>query len=122
MIPHRPRSDFHESGQFLSALFRRANCLFGSALLSALPVVVAQSDLEIFQKEIQPVLDEYCYDCHGNGNKKGGVQLDGFENEAALHDQKLWLRALKNVRSGIMPPADEPHAVAGRSEKLPPVL
>ena len=66
------------------------------------------SDLDVFKKDIQPILDEYCYDCHGNGNKKGGVQLDGFETEAALHDHKLWMRALKNVRSGIMPPADEP--------------
>lgn len=118
MIPHHRRSDFHESGQFLSVLFRRANCLFGSALLSALPVVAAPSDLEVFQKEIQPVLDEYCYECHGNGNKKGGVQLDGFENEAALHDQKLWLRALKNVRSGIMPPADEPSLPPDLAQKV----
>jgi len=72
------------------------------------------SDLEVFRKEIQPVLDEYCYDCHGNGRSKGGVNLDEFETEAALHDHKLWLRALKNVRSGIMPPADEP--------RLPPEL
>ena len=68
----------------------------------------AESDLEVFKKEIQPVLEEYCYNCHGDGNKKGGVQLDGFETETALHDHKLWMRALKNVRSGIMPPAEEP--------------
>jgi hypothetical protein len=76
--------------------------------------VAAESDLEVFKKDIQPVLEEYCYDCHGNGFKKGGVKLDGFETDAELHDHKLWLRALKNVRSGIMPPADEP--------SLPPEL
>ena len=90
--------------------------LIGLGCIALLPALTAaaESDLDVFKKDIQPVLDEYCYDCHGNGNKKGGVQLDGFESEAALHDQKLWLRALKNVRSGIMPPADEP--------SLPPEL
>src|ERR1700712_4968083 len=92
---------------FRRAAFRMAHRLLSVALLSAINVAAA-SDLEVFKKEIQPVLDEYCYDCHGNGNKKGGVQLDGFESEAALHDHKLWQRALKNVRTGIMPPADEP--------------
>src|ERR1700712_2873701 len=95
------------TASFQRSAFRIAHRLLGVAVLSAINVAVA-SDLEVFKKEIQPVLDEYCYDCHGNGNKKGGVQLDGFENEGALHDHKLWLRALKNVRSGIMPPADEP--------------
>ena len=77
------------------------------AALSAISVFAAD-DLDVFKKNIQPILAEHCYDCHGDGNKKGGVQLDGFANETALHDPALWMRALKNVRSGIMPPADEP--------------
>jgi len=67
---------------------------------------------------VQPILDEYCYDCHGNGNKKGGVRLDGFESDSDLHDHKLWLRALKNVRTGIMPPADEPPLPPEQAEKI----
>ena len=114
MMPSHPRSDLNSTPAGPSAPFRWANRLIGAMLLSALPAVSAELDLEVFKKDIQPVLDEYCYDCHGNGNKKGGVQLDGFENEAALHDPKLWQRALRNVRSGIMPPADEP--------SLPPEL
>jgi hypothetical protein len=68
----------------------------------------ADQTMAVFQRDIQPVLTEYCYDCHGAGVAKGGVTLDEFATEAALKDPKLWLRALKNVRSGIMPPADEP--------------
>ena len=37
-----------------------------------------------FKKEIQPVLKEFCYDCHGDGAKKGNVTLDSFESDAAL--------------------------------------
>ena len=113
MMPRSPCSFISPWVSFLRlACFPTAGLL----CLAALPVagVAAQSQLEVFQKDIQPILDEYCYDCHGNGNKKGGVQLDGFETDDSLHDHKLWMRALKNVRSGIMPPADEP--------SLPPEL
>ncbi len=86
--------------------------------VSSTVATAATSELEVFKKDIQPILEEYCYDCHGNGFKKGGVQLDGFANDAALHDHKLWLRALKNVRSGIMPPADEPGLPPEQAQKV----
>src|SRR4051812_24148954 len=65
----------------------------GLGLAVILPTVAllgSEPQLDVFKNEIQPILEEYCYDCHGNGFKKGGVQLDGFETEAALHDHKLW--------------------------------
>ncbi len=71
-----------------------------------------------FQREIQPVLNEFCYDCHGNGVSKGGVTLDDFSTGAELKDHKLWLRALKNVQAGIMPPIDEAHLPPAHAEKL----
>ena len=73
--------------------------------------VSAAADLtnEQFRATILPILEDSCYTCHGNGNKKGGVSLDGFEsNQARLHDRDLWWDVLKNVRAGIMPPAGKP--------------
>lgn len=68
----------------------------------------AQSDvMESFTANIEPILDQYCYDCHGYGSDKGGVVLDGFANAEGLMDHDLWLRAIKNMRSNIMPPEDE---------------
>jgi hypothetical protein len=87
--------------------------LVGATLASA-----AEPAFETFQGNIQPILDEFCYDCHGYGSEKGGVKLDGFESAAALHDHKLWLRALKNVRAGIMPPAGKPKPSAEQAEAL----
>ena len=80
--------------------------------------VAAEDALVTFKREIQPVLNEYCYDCHGAGVAKGGVTLDEFSTTAELKDHKLWLRALNNVRSKIMPPADEPHLPPAEAEKL----
>jgi len=59
-----------------------------------------------FQRHIRPVLEEYCYDCHGGGENRGGVALDAFNsttNFTAGHD--LWWRVLKNLQAGLMPPA-----------------
>ena len=100
------------------SLFRAGIRLAFGLTVPFMTAIAGASDLEVFTKDVQPILDEYCYDCHGNGNKKGGVQLDGFENDSALHDHKLWMRALKNVRSGIMPPADEPGLPPEQAQKI----
>jgi len=61
---------------------------------------------ESFQSEVEPILDSYCYDCHGFGTSKGGVTLDEFSSET-IRDHELWLRVLKNARAHIMPPQEE---------------
>ena len=62
-----------------------------------------------FDQQIRPILEDYCYACHGNGLKKGGVVLDELGvDQARLRDHDLWWRVLKNVRAGIMPPAGKP--------------
>ncbi|PQO38988.1 hypothetical protein C5Y96_03710 [Blastopirellula marina] len=56
--------------------------------------------------KIQPVLENYCYGCHGHGADEGGVVLDTLhENPEAA--QKTWVAVLKNMRSQTMPPADQ---------------
>jgi hypothetical protein len=62
-----------------------------------------------FRKEVQPILTEYCYDCHGDGMNKGKVAFDEFKShEELLAKRDLWLAALKNVRAGLMPPENKP--------------
>ena len=78
----------------------------------------AEAGLEKFNRDIVPVLNKYCYDCHGGGIAKGGVTLDDFSTEGELKDHKLWLRALKNMRSGIMPPAEEARPLPAEVDKV----
>src|ERR1043166_163206 len=55
-----------------------------------------------FRKQVQPILQEYCFDCHGDGANKGGVAFDEFKSdEAVLENHELWLKALKNLRAGL---------------------
>ena len=90
----------------------RVSALAAAILLTSLflaPAVRAEdSPLASFNKEIQPVLDEHCYDCHGDGEKKGGINLDAFKTDSDVRNHTLWWRVMKNVRSGVMPPATEP--------------
>lgn len=58
-----------------------------------------------FHKDIQPILTQYCSDCHADGANKGGVAFDEFKSDdAILTNRNLWLNALKNLRAGLMPP------------------
>ena len=60
-----------------------------------------------YQKDVLPLLRKYCYDCHADGAKKGGVELDRHKSHAELlADRKLWEHTLLNVRSRAMPPED----------------
>jgi hypothetical protein len=62
-----------------------------------------------FRKHIAPILSEHCYDCHGDGMKKGSVALDEFKTDQDIVEKRdLWLAVLKNVRAGLMPPEKKP--------------
>ncbi len=72
-----------------------------------------------FAGEVKPLLETYCYKCHGNGKKKGGLALDGFASmEAALQDQKTWSHVLENLRIGDMPPDDEKQPTLDERERI----
>src|SRR6266705_6304569 len=59
-----------------------------------------------FRKNLQPILEQYCSDCHADGMKKGGVVFDEFKSDDELLAKRdLWLAVLKNIRAGLMPPA-----------------
>lgn len=71
-----------------------------------------------FHKQIQPLLNEYCSDCHMDGAKKGNVAFDEFKDGELVANRDLWFKALKNVRAGLMPPAKKPRPSADEIQKL----
>ncbi|MEO7414056.1 MAG: DUF1592 domain-containing protein [Opitutaceae bacterium] len=70
-----------------------------------------------FHKSVQPILEARCYECHGDGSKKGGIAFDALTSKGIAQDPQLWLKVLKNTRSHIMPPldADNPLTTAERA-------
>ena len=58
-----------------------------------------------FDKEIQPLLQDYCFDCHGDGSARGNFSMDEYDDlEKHLNDVEHWLAVWRNLRSQIMPP------------------
>ena len=62
-----------------------------------------------FTKEIQPLLSEYCYDCHADGAAKGDFAMDDHDSVTDLvSDLRHWVPIWENLRSHLMPPANKP--------------
>lgn len=81
-------------------------------------MAAADRTAEAFSTNVQPILTKYCYECHGEGMDKGGIKLDELA-PAELRNHDLWLRVLKNVRSGLMPPAEAENPLPSpEAEKL----
>ena len=96
------------------SLLRRTR-FFALMACAVVPLVsLAETDHAAqFEKEILPILQDHCYQCHGDGEDKGKVRFDSFGSTAELMKQPdLWVHALKNLRSGTMPPA--------KKDRIPP--
>jgi hypothetical protein len=61
-----------------------------------------------FRHDVRPVLEYYCYECHGDGRARGKVAFDELTDADLTARTDLWLAALRNVRANIMPPAGKP--------------
>ncbi len=100
----------------LGSLTTLALGLISPTLVFAESPVIAE---DRFEEQILPILEDHCFACHGLGASKGGVAFDKFEPaEARVQDQLLWLAVLKNVRAGVMPPADKPRLAPDELSKL----
>jgi mono/diheme cytochrome c family protein len=88
------------------------------ALVFVLAARADEGPLASYSREIEPILDQYCYDCHADGADKGGVQLDEFKSDSDIGNHALWWRVMKNVRAGIMPPAGKPRVPSEDMGKL----
>ncbi len=81
------------------------------------PAVAADAAAQ-FRQNIQPILVEYCYDCHADGANKGDVAFDQLKTDAALLQPELWSKVLKNLRAGLMPPDKKPKPSAEHLAQL----
>ena len=93
--------------------------LLGGVLLLACPAGRArEADGEVaFPHQAQPVLARYCLDCHGDGEKEGGVVLDRPDIGTAK-DPEFWHRVLVQLRTGLMPPAGKPRPTPEERDRL----
>lgn len=63
--------------------------------------------------DVRPLLQKYCYECHANGKKKGGVVLDlPGDIETIMDSADDWLTAVEVINARLMPPENKPQPTA----------
>ncbi|ALJ03814.1 hypothetical protein APS56_01015 [Pseudalgibacter alginicilyticus] len=62
-----------------------------------------------YVNDVQPILQKYCYECHGSSKQKGNIRLD-ILNWDMVHggDAEKWYSALDEINAGQMPPKKQP--------------
>jgi hypothetical protein len=72
-----------------------------------------------FARDVRPLVERYCTDCHNDRKSKGGVNLAKFTNSASLYrDPKLWETALRQVDERQMPPDGKNTRQPSQEERL----
>jgi hypothetical protein len=99
---------------------------FALAILFAGAPLPAQDDappssasVEVFQREVRPLLADLCFRCHGETKQKGSLRLDTLDPAlptAAVANH--WRAVLDALQAGDMPPEEEPQPSVEQRREL----
>src|SRR5689334_1497457 len=60
-------------------------------------------------RDIRPVLQQYCFDCHNPDKKKGDLNLvEIANNPELLQNRDVWSKVQESIENGDMPPDKRP--------------
>ncbi len=66
-----------------------------------------QANLDAFHNEIEPLLSNNCYQCHGPDKQKGDFRIDTLNPDLINSGDELWwLDVMDVITNGEMPPED----------------
>jgi hypothetical protein len=89
------------------------------AFVLALPTRADDPATLTFVKDVQPLLQTYCFDCHGGDKHKGDVSLAPFKDDQAVQsDPKLWRAVLGQLGDYTMPPKTKPQPSMAERQQL----
>jgi hypothetical protein len=95
-------------GPCLVAALIMSSTLAASAAAAAVAAAAENPAVAEYRSKISPILEDHCYECHGDGNDKGRVAFDELVTDQDILDHDLWLKVLKNTRAGLMPAEQKP--------------
>ena len=82
------------------------------ALLGAAPAGESAADAPdaaAFEATVQPFLEDTCLPCHNDRRTRGGLNLEPLQAvDSVALDPNTWEKALAKMRTGEMPPEDDP--------------
>lgn len=100
----------------ISRLFTRA---FSVGILLAILVLPGAAKDLTFEKQVVPLLDRYCLDCHDEETAKGKLSLEQIDPKiAGGPDFEKWRIVLERVKFHDMPPAKADQPVAAERAAL----
>ena len=88
-----------------------------AANAAAAPAVDARQ--RDYERQVLPVLRQFCFDCHGGGASKGKLEFDTYESfEGLLGDKAMWKKATQFLHSHVMPPVEKPQPTLAQRRAL----
>ena len=86
---------------------------------AAAPITLPATVTAGFAANLQPLLKDHCYKCHGAEKQKGDVNLEEYKSATAIaNDPEIWNKVIDVIRNGDMPPAKEPKMAEAARETL----
>lgn len=83
-------------------------------LFSGLSVCFADD----FSRNAAPILQKFCYECHGEKRQKGGIEVHHLmDTESALSHHRFLENIARQVESGEMPPEDDVDVLPTTAER-----
>lgn len=74
---------------------------------------------DTFRRDIVPLLEQYCVECHLEDDAEGGIALDGFASQDdAIQAGRVWIRILDVIESGAMPPEEMPQPTSQQRQRI----
>ena len=95
----------HGTGQRLALV---GGMLLLAEVLGGVPRRLAAEAPVDFAHGIRPLLETYCFKCHGPAKQKSHINFSLFNDDsAAARQRKLWRKSIDQVAGREMPPDDE---------------
>ena len=96
---------------------RSSAAAFGA--LCFLSGLAGAEDNAAFTREIRPLLENYCFDCHSREKAKGDVNLEQFTEASEIwRNPKLWEKVFIQLQDRVMPPALKDQPSLSERERL----
>lgn len=102
---------------------RKTPSILIASTFSVVPTLHAQGNTgnldARWEKEVLPLVETYCYDCHGDGMKKGELSMDKYDSIAEMQQHReVWKRIRDHIKHQLMPPIDEDQPNADERKKI----
>ena len=88
------------------------------AVKTAAPTIEAQKTKPSFERDVAPIIKQYCLDCHGAEDPSAGIALNDLKTAAILKHRDVWDLVAQNVDSGHMPPKRKPGPTRAQRDRL----